>query len=79
MINQSWKIVGLLLLLAGCNTSQLPETTAAELNTQDVTCATWQADQVYNGGDVVLYNEVIYKANWWTQNNDPALNNGAGG
>ena len=79
MINQSWKIVGLLLLLAGCNTSQLPEPTAAELSTQDATCATWQADQVYNRGNVVLYNEVIYKANWWTQNNNPALNNGASG
>lgn len=36
----------------------------------------WDAATVYNGGDQVSHNGVLYQANYWTQNNDPSTNNG---
>ncbi|NTS77189.1 trypsin-like serine protease [Catenovulum sp. SM1970] len=38
--------------------------------------ANWQATQVYNNGDRVAYQGHEYKANWWTQNQNPAENSG---
>lgn len=32
----------------------------------------WSGDAVYNGGDCVLYENRIYRAKWWTQNEVPA-------
>ncbi len=44
------------------------------------TCAAaWSATQVYTGGNVASENNVNYVANWWTQGNDPATNNGPTG
>lgn len=34
-------------------------------------CPPWSADAVYNGGDRVLYQDRIYRAKWWTQNEVP--------
>lgn len=34
-------------------------------------CPTWSADAVYVGGDRVLYQDRIYRAKWWTQNEVP--------
>ena len=65
-MNGMWKIVGLALLLASCNTSGLPET-AAEVGTQAVSCVAWNAGQAYTKGDTVIYEGVTYVANWWTQ------------
>lgn len=31
----------------------------------------WEANMVYNGGDLVLYKGKYYKAKWWTQNEIP--------
>jgi chitinase len=43
-------------------------------------CATaWSAGTVYNGGDSASENGTNYKANWWTQGNDPATNSGGSG
>ncbi|WNL45724.1 carbohydrate-binding protein [Dyella sp. BiH032] len=39
----------------------------------------WSATAVYVGGDVASENGTNYKANWWTQGNDPATNNGGPG
>jgi len=42
-------------------------------------CAPWSASTAYNAGATVTENGVTYKANWWTQGNDPATNNGPSG
>jgi pseudolysin/vibriolysin len=43
-------------------------------------CATpWSASQVYTGGQQASENSVNYKANWWTQGDDPATNSGPAG
>jgi len=44
-----------------------------------VSCQPWNASTAYVGGDTVTENGHTYKANWWTQGNDPATNNGATG
>ena len=41
------------------------------------TCApTWSATQVYVAGNTASLNGVNYRANWWTQGQNPATNNG---
>ena len=41
------------------------------------TCAAaWSASTVYTGGQQASENGTNYTANWWTQGNDPATNNG---
>jgi len=44
-----------------------------------VECTTWVSTIAYVAGDTAIRNGVSYKANWWTQNNDPATNNGGPG
>ena len=73
-----WRMIGLLLLLAGCNTSQ-PLEPAAEVGAQAVSCVAWNATTAYTAGDTVVYNGVTYKANWWTQGNNPASSSGPEG
>jgi len=41
--------------------------------------AAWNATTAYGGGSVVSENGVNYKANWWTQGDDPATHSGAVG
>ena len=41
--------------------------------------AAWSASAVYTGGNTASENGTNYKANWWTQVNDPATNNGGAG
>lgn len=41
--------------------------------------AAWEASTVYTGGNTASENGVNYIANWWTQGNDPATNNGGSG
>ena len=44
------------------------------------TCAAaWSATAVYTAGNQASENGINYTANWWTQNNDPATNNGGPG
>ena len=44
------------------------------------TCAAaWSAATVYTGGQQASENGINYTANWWTQGNDPATNNGGSG
>ncbi|PSL44911.1 chitinase [Chitinophaga niastensis] len=38
----------------------------------------WSAATAYVGGNQVVYAGKVYKARWWTQNNQPDLNTGAG-
>ena len=41
--------------------------------------STWSSSSAYVAGNTVSYQGVIYKANWWTQNNNPASSNGGAG
>jgi chitinase len=44
------------------------------------TCSpAWGASTVYTGGGTASENGLNYTANWWTQGNDPATNNGPAG
>lgn len=38
--------------------------------------ATWNASSAYAGSTVVQHSNVAYKANWWTQNQNPASHSG---
>lgn len=40
--------------------------------------AAWTATDVYVGGKQVVYNGKVYEAKWWTQNEQPDLNQGDG-
>src|SRR5438067_11444353 len=42
-------------------------------------CQPWNASTAYVGGDTVTENGNTYKANWWTQGNDPSTSSGASG
>ena len=42
-------------------------------------CAPWSASTAYSAGATVTENGITYKANWWTQGNDPATNSGPTG
>jgi chitinase len=44
------------------------------------TCAAaWSSTTAYTGGEQASENGINYTANWWTQGNDPATNNGGSG
>jgi hypothetical protein len=44
------------------------------------TCAAaWSSGTAYTGGQQASENGINYTANWWTQGNDPATNNGVSG
>ncbi|MBR7825741.1 carbohydrate-binding protein [Actinospica sp. MGRD01-02] len=44
------------------------------------TCAAaWSSTAVYTAGNQASENGINYTANWWTQGNDPATNNGGSG
>lgn len=47
---------------------------------QTATCASaWNSTAVYTAGNVVSKSNVNYKANWWTQGDDPVTHNGGAG
>ena len=74
MFGRRWKLVGL-LLLAGCSTNPGP----TGVTVQAVSCASWSAGTAYVKGDTVTRNGATYRANWWTQGNDPATSSGPEG
>ena len=39
----------------------------------------WAAATIYTAGNTASENGINYVANWWTQGNDPATNNGGAG
>jgi chitinase len=41
--------------------------------------AAWSSTAVYTAGNQASENSINYTANWWTQGNDPATNNGGSG
>ncbi len=81
--------------LAGCNSgtgstgttasaqSQAFHATAAAIAQSGApSCSSipaWNSSVAYTGGTAVVYNNVEYVANWWTQSNNPSTNNGGSG
>ena len=60
--------------------SLLAASAQATTTVASVACyAAWDASVAYTGGATVSYNGVNYKANWWTQGNNPSTNNGGSG
>ena len=41
--------------------------------------AAWSSTAVYTAGNMASENGINYTANWWTQGNNPATNNGGSG
>src|SRR5277367_4984653 len=64
-------------LTAGGSVLALAAGPAAQAAT---TCAAaWSSTSVYTGGQQASENGINFTANWWTQGNDPATNNGGSG
>ncbi len=47
------------------------DSTQEETTTSDTSSGTWSSSLVYVGGEVIVYNNIKYKAKWWTQGNIP--------
>jgi len=60
---------GSILALASWSTAQASTACAAA----------WSSSTVYTAGEQASENGINYTANWWTQGNDPATNNGGSG
>jgi len=64
-------------LTAGGSVLAVASGPAAQAST---TCAAaWSSATVYTGGEQASEAGINYTANWWTQGNDPATNNGGSG
>ncbi len=66
-----------LALAAGGSVLALASGPAAQASTACV--AAWSSTAVYTAGQQASENGINYSANWWTQGNDPATNNGGPG
>jgi chitinase len=66
-----------LALTAGGSVLALASGPAAQAST--ACAAAWSSAAVYTAGDQASENGINYTANWWTQGNDPATNNGGSG
>ena len=64
-------------LTAGGSVLALASGPAAQAST--VCAAAWNSTTAYTGGEQASENGINYTANWWTQGNDPATNNGGSG
>ncbi len=64
-------------LTAGGSVLALASGPAAQAST--ACAAAWSSSTVYTGGEQASENGINYTANWWTQGNDPATNNGGSG
>jgi chitodextrinase len=58
-------------LLGACSTGPRTDTGCSGI-------AEWVSSKAYTTGSQAVYKSKIYKANWWTQNNQPDQNSGAG-
>src|SRR5580693_2280990 len=64
-------------LLAGGSVLALASGSAAQAST--ACAAAWSSTTVYTAGDQASEDGINYTANWWTEGNDPATNNGGSG
>ena len=88
---QTWvtQSSGTFAVSAGTHTLRINVNGAMNLNWIDIVarrhahrgnCApAWSSTAVYNAGNTASVNGVNYRANWWTQGNNPATNNGPTG
>ncbi|WP_413111589.1 carbohydrate-binding protein [Thaumasiovibrio sp. DFM-14] len=51
--------------------SNMSLSVAFEEGSGNVCALPWSPTEVYNSGDQVSYNEIIYEAQWWTMGNEP--------
>lgn len=51
----------------------LASTAETDGNVEILSYAQWDVNRVYNGGDMVSYNGVDYRAQWWTQGEVPGV------
>src|ERR1700678_3632450 len=66
-----------LALTAGGSALALASGSTAQAST---TCAAaWSSSAVYTAGNQASESGINYTANWWTQGNNPATNNGGSG
>ncbi len=74
---QPWTVVG------ACGTapapSPSPTSSPSPTGGADGCLAAWSATAVYVGGQSASRNGVNYRANWWTQGDDPATRSGGAG
>src|SRR6202453_3569572 len=66
-----------LALTAGGSALALASGSTAQAST--ACAAAWSSSAVYTAGDQASENSINYTANWWTQGNNPATNNGGSG
>ncbi len=59
--------------------SPAPTPTPTPPPTGSCSAAAWSATQIYTGGMTASVNGVVYRANWWTQGQNPTTNNGPAG
>jgi chitinase len=77
-VRQTALIAGAALGLAvGGSVFALASGPAAQAST--ACAAAWSSTAVYTAGQQASENGINYTANWWTQGNDPATNNGGSG
>ncbi|WP_228124707.1 glycosyl hydrolase family 18 protein [Glaciimonas soli] len=65
---------------SGCASAMGAKVTTTKVKTQTTSApacaAAWTATAIYTSGNTASENNINYLANWWTQGNDPATNNG---
>src|ERR1700685_2903506 len=66
-----------LALTVGGSGLALASGAAAQAST--ACAAAWSSSTVYTAGEQASEDGINYTANWWTQGNDPATNNGGSG
>jgi chitinase len=64
-------------LTAGSSVLAVASGSTAQAST--ACAAAWSSTAVYTAGNQASENGINYTANWWTQGNDPATNNGGSG
>ena len=74
--NERRKRLERIALLSAAVAGSALASTGAHATTE---CQPWNASIAYVAGDTVTEAGQTYKANWWTQGNDPAANNGPTG
>ena len=69
-------IAGSVLGLTAAGGSVLAVASGAAAQASTACAAAWSSTAVYTAGQQASENGTNYTANWWTQGNDPATNNG---
>ena len=68
-----------LQMLAALSAAVAAAVPAAAFAANPPSCSAWSASAVYTAGAVVVDQGKTYKANWWTQGNEPVTNSGGAG